>query len=111
MRSLTPNAEASGRCARHARAGGSHEHLEQRAPNHAPLKSTIGGDAFAPGDEGYDEARRVWELTALVLMIEPITLGGGKTLFPNDGEARGFELISAKTANTGVQVCRYRPAR
>lgn len=47
----------------------------------------------------------------LVLMIEPITLGGGKTLFPSDGEARTFELISAETAKTGVQVCRYRPRR
>ena len=45
----------------------------------------------------------------LVLMIEPITLGGGKTLFPTDGEARTFELTSAATAKTGVQVCRYRP--
>ncbi len=46
----------------------------------------------------------------LVLMIEPITLGGGKTLFPNDGETREFELTSAKTASTGVQVCRYQRA-
>jgi hypothetical protein len=45
----------------------------------------------------------------LVLMIEPITLGGGKTLFPNDGKMRRFELTSAKTAATGVQVCRYQP--
>src|SRR5262249_46648919 len=44
----------------------------------------------------------------LVLMIEPITLGGGKRLFPDDGESREFELMSAKTARTGVQVCRYR---
>jgi dihydrofolate reductase len=49
-------------------------------------------------------------LDELVLMIEPITLGGGKTLFPADGAARTFELISAQTAATGVQVCRYRPA-
>ncbi len=47
----------------------------------------------------------------LVLMIEPITLGGGKTLFPDDGQARRFELTAAETASTGVQVCRYRPAR
>jgi len=46
----------------------------------------------------------------LILMIEPITLGGGKRLFADDGEARRFELISAATASTGVQVCRYRPA-
>lgn len=47
----------------------------------------------------------------LVLFIEPITLGGGKTLFPDDGEARTYELISAETAATGVQVCRYQPRR
>jgi dihydrofolate reductase len=46
----------------------------------------------------------------LVLMIEPITLGGGKTLFPNDGETGEFQLTSAKTASTGVQVCRYQHA-
>jgi dihydrofolate reductase len=46
----------------------------------------------------------------LVLMIEPITLGGGKTLFLTDGKARNFELISSLTSRTGVQVCRYRPA-
>ena len=49
-------------------------------------------------------------LDELLLFIEPITLGGGKTLFPNDGEARRFELVSAETTATGVQVCRYRPA-
>ena len=46
----------------------------------------------------------------LSLMIEPILLGGGKTIFPDDGEARTFELVSATTASTGVQVCRYRRA-
>jgi hypothetical protein len=35
----------------------------------------------------------------LGLMMEPITLGGGKTLFPTDGEARAFKLIST-TAGT-----------
>src|SRR5215471_18670528 len=50
-------------------------------------------------------------LDELVLMIEPITLGGGKTLFPSDGELRKWELVFSKTANTGVQVCRYRPLR
>jgi dihydrofolate reductase len=47
----------------------------------------------------------------LVLMVEPITLGGGKTMFPNDGEARAFTLTAATTASTGVQVCRYQPVR
>jgi dihydrofolate reductase len=43
----------------------------------------------------------------LVLMIEPITLGGGKSIFPQDGEARPFELVSVQSANTGVQICHY----
>ena len=41
------------------------------------------------------------------LMIEPIVLGGGKGIFPADGIARRFDLVSATTAATGVQVCRY----
>jgi len=41
------------------------------------------------------------------LMIEPIVLGGGKSIFPVDGRARQYELVSATTAKTGVQICRY----
>jgi dihydrofolate reductase len=47
----------------------------------------------------------------LNLMIEPIVLGGGKTIFPADGAARRFELVSVATAPTGVHVCRYERAR
>ena len=46
----------------------------------------------------------------LRLMIEPITLGGGKRLFPDDGRARRLDLVSSTTAKTGVQICVYRPA-
>jgi dihydrofolate reductase len=46
-----------------------------------------------------------------VLMIEPILVGGGKRVFPEDGQARPLELVSATTAGTGVLVCTYRPAR
>ncbi len=44
------------------------------------------------------------------LMIEPILLGGGKRLFPDDGCARALELVSATPATTGVLICTYRPA-
>jgi dihydrofolate reductase len=47
----------------------------------------------------------------LNLMIEPIVLGGGKRMFPDDGEARGFELVETATASTGVQVCKYQRVR
>ncbi len=46
----------------------------------------------------------------LNLMIEPIVLGGGKGIFPTGGVPLRFELVSATTAATGVQVCRYRRA-
>jgi dihydrofolate reductase len=44
------------------------------------------------------------------LMIEPVLLGGGKPLFPDDGQARALELVSATTTGTGVLICTYRPA-
>ena len=47
----------------------------------------------------------------LRLLIEPVILGGGKTIFPDDGALRTFELVSATTSGTGVQICTYRPAR
>jgi dihydrofolate reductase len=46
-----------------------------------------------------------------VLMIEPILLGGGKRVFPEDGAARPLELVSTATAGTGVLICTYRPTR
>jgi dihydrofolate reductase len=45
----------------------------------------------------------------LRLMIEPVMLGGGKTIFPEDGALRPLELVSTVTSSTGVQVCTYRP--
>jgi dihydrofolate reductase len=44
------------------------------------------------------------------LMIEPILLGGGKRVFPEDGQARRLELVSTSTASTGVLICHYRRA-
>jgi dihydrofolate reductase len=42
------------------------------------------------------------------LMIEPIVLGGGKRLFPDDGRARALELVSTSTSKTGVLICNFR---
>ncbi len=46
----------------------------------------------------------------LNLMIEPILLGGGKRIFPEDGTARPMQLVKCVTSGTGVQVCTYHPA-
>jgi dihydrofolate reductase len=47
----------------------------------------------------------------LSLVVEPVVLGGGKTIFAADGEARTFELVSTVAAKTGVLLNTYRRAR
>ena len=69
------------------------------------------------------EAMQVWGSASLArqlvehdlvdeyqVMIEPVLLGGGKRLFPDDGAKRKLELVSCTTASTGVLICTYRPA-
>ena|SRR5579872_3429377 len=75
------------------------------------LRGRLGGDVYVYGSLTLVRALFAAGLVdELVLMIEPVTLGGGKMLFPDDGELRRFELVSSATAKTGVQVCRYRPS-
>jgi dihydrofolate reductase len=76
------------------------------------LRERPGGDVNVMGSATL--ARSLLEadlVDELNLMIEPIVLGGGKGIFPTDGAARRFDLVSAVTAKTGVQVCRYQRAR
>ena len=46
-----------------------------------------------------------------VLLVEPILLGGGKRIFPEGGQARRLELVSAAPTKTGVVMCTYRTVR
>ena len=45
------------------------------------------------------------------LFVEPVLLGGGKRLFPEDGEKRPVQLVSCTPAGTGTLVCVYRRVR
>ena len=47
----------------------------------------------------------------LRLIVMPVILGGGKSIFPDDGALQAFQLVSATTSPNGVQVCIYRAAR
>ena len=77
----------------------------------AALRATDGGDLIIWGSASLATTLLAEGLVdELYLMIEPILLGGGKTIFPADGTARPMQLVSSTTAVTGVQVCRYRPA-
>ena len=77
----------------------------------AELKEKEGGDIQCYGSANL--AAQLIEnglVDEFNLMIEPVVLGGGKRLFPEDGRLRGLELVSATTSSTGVQICTYRPA-
>jgi len=77
----------------------------------AALRARDGGDLMTWGS-----ASLVTTLLAhgmvdeLNLLIEPIVLGGGKRIFPEDGTARPMQLVKSVTAGTGVQICTYHPA-
>jgi dihydrofolate reductase len=76
----------------------------------AALRDQDGGDLLVWGSVSLVKALLADGLVdELSLMIEPILLGGGKRIFPEDGTARPMELVKVVTAGTGVQVCTYRP--
>jgi len=76
----------------------------------AALRAQEGGDLLIWGSASLATTLLAEGLVdELNLMIEPILLGGGKRIFPDDGMARPMELVSSVTTGTGVQVCTYRP--
>jgi dihydrofolate reductase len=77
----------------------------------AKLRAEAGGDILIWGS--LDLVRTLLAerlIDELNLMIEPIILGGGKSIFPDDGTARPLQLVRSVTTGTGVQVCTYQPA-
>ncbi len=77
----------------------------------ARLRGQDGGDLLLMGSASFAQALISAGLVdEYNLMIEPIVLGGGKRLFPDDGQARPLELVRTVAAGTGVQVCTFRPA-
>jgi dihydrofolate reductase len=77
----------------------------------ATLRTQDGGDLLIWGSASLASTLLAGGLVdELNLMIEPVLLGGGKSLFPDDGAARPLELVRTVTAPTGVLVCTYRPA-
>jgi dihydrofolate reductase len=77
----------------------------------AALRAQDGGDLVIWGSVSLVQALLAGgQVDQLTLMIEPILLGGGKRIFPDDGTARPLQLVKAVTTGTGVQVCTYQPA-
>jgi len=75
------------------------------------LREADGGDVVVMGSPTLVRTLlREGLVDELRLMIEPVLLGGGKTIFLDDGELRTLELVSTVTSGTGVNVSTYRPA-
>ncbi|MEV0491244.1 dihydrofolate reductase family protein [Streptomyces atratus] len=74
------------------------------------LHETDGGDLLVMGSPTLVRTLlREGLVDELRLMIMPVILGGGKTIFPGDRALRPMELVSTVTNGAGVQVCTYRP--
>ncbi|WP_043265554.1 dihydrofolate reductase family protein [Streptomyces sp. CT34] len=74
------------------------------------LRGTEGGDLLVMGSPTLVRTLLREDLVdELRLVIMPVLLGGGKTIFPDDGTQRPLELVSTVTSSTGVHVCTYRP--
>lgn len=77
----------------------------------AALRAQPGGDLLIWGSASLVRALLTEGLVdVLNLMIEPILLGGGKRIFPEDAMARSLRLVKSVIASTGVLVCTYEPA-
>ncbi|MET9449292.1 dihydrofolate reductase family protein [Streptomyces cinerochromogenes] len=75
------------------------------------LRAAEGGDLAMMGSPTLVRALIEAELVDEVqLVVMPVLLGGGKSIFPADGGRRSWELVSSATAKTGAQVNVYRPA-
>jgi dihydrofolate reductase len=75
------------------------------------LRETEGGKLLVMGSPTLVRTLlRAGLVDELRLMITPVLLGGGKSIFPDDGALRTLEMVSTVTSGTGVQVCTYRPA-
>ncbi|HEX4244815.1 MAG TPA: dihydrofolate reductase family protein [Acidimicrobiales bacterium] len=76
----------------------------------AMLRGQDGGDLLIWGSASLVQTLLAHHLVdELTLMIEPILLGGGKRIFPDDGTAQPLRLVTCVTAGTGVQICTYQP--
>jgi dihydrofolate reductase len=78
----------------------------------ARLKKDTGEDLLAIGSatlvQGLIEHGLVDEFR---LMIDPLVVGGGKRIFPDDGALRKLELVQSQTTPAGVMLATYVPAK
>jgi len=76
----------------------------------AALKRQEGGDLLVIGSTGLVHTLLAHRLVdELRLMIDPVVVGGGKRLFPNDGALRTLSLVNSTVTTTGAIIATYAP--
>jgi dihydrofolate reductase len=77
----------------------------------AALKDADGGYLLVIGSTVLVQALiQLGLVDELRLMIDPVTVGGGKRLFPDDGVLRPFRLVGHDVTTTGTIIATYAPA-
>jgi dihydrofolate reductase len=77
----------------------------------AALKEQDGGDLLVIGSTLLVHSLLQHGLVdELRLMIDPVLVGGGKRLFPDDGALRPLRLANHEVTSTGTIIATYAPA-
>ncbi len=77
----------------------------------AALKEKDGGDLIAIGSTVLVQSLIRHDLVdELRLLIDPVLVGGGKRIFPDDGALRPLRLVDHQVTTTGTIVATYAPA-
>src|SRR5215510_12587299 len=77
----------------------------------AALKEEDGGDLLVMGSTVLVQSLIQHGLVdELRLVIDPVLVGGGKRIFPEDGALRSLRLVDHQVADTGTIVATYAPA-
>lgn len=77
----------------------------------AALKEGDGGDLHVIGSTELVRTLIEHDLVdELRLMIDPLVLGGGKRIFPDDGSLRSLRLVDGRVTSTGAILAAYAPA-
>ena len=72
------------------------------------LKEEDGGDIHVIGSAGLVRALLEHDLVdGLNLMIDPLAVGGGKSIFPDDGALRPMRLVRSEVTTTGAILATY----
>jgi dihydrofolate reductase len=74
----------------------------------AALKQEDGGDIHVIGS--LDLLKTLLErdlVDEFRLMVDPVSLGGGKRLFPEDGKLRPYRLVDSQATTTGAILATY----